>query len=74
MLPKSSFLTIRLFVDNSGSLEEIGAGYVVGPGHGLIISKAVGNVRVGFSDVPENKFCRFGGHPPPLYFPQKQKH
>ena len=44
---------IRLFFVKHGVRVEIGDGYSVGPGHGLIISKIGDNIRVKFSLISE---------------------
>ena len=37
---------VRLYFDDDGALEEIGNGFNVGPGHGLIVSQIGNNIRV----------------------------
>ena len=40
--------TNRIYIEKDGIRVEIGDGYSVGPGHGLIVSKIGDNIRVFF--------------------------
>ena len=40
------FFTKRIYIEKDGVRVEIGDGYSVGPGHGLIVSKIGDNIRV----------------------------
>ena len=39
-------LFARIYIEKDGVRVEIGGGYSVGPGHGLIVSKIGDNIRV----------------------------
>merc|ERR1712154_162252 len=39
-------LFTRMYVGRNGVLDEIGNGYSIGPGHGLIVSQIGNNIRV----------------------------
>ena len=40
------FFSKRIYIEKDGVRVEIGDGYSVGPGHGLIVSKIGDNIRV----------------------------
>ena len=40
------FFTKRIYIEKDGVRVEIGDGYSVGPGHGLIVSEIGDNIRV----------------------------
>ena len=44
--PYAECLCSRLYIEKDGVRIEIGDGYSVGPGHGLIVSKVRDNIRV----------------------------
>ena len=41
-------LFARIYIEKDGVRVEIGDGYSVGPGHGLIVSKIGDNIRVNY--------------------------
>ena len=47
---------VRLYFDDDGALEEIGNGFNVGPGHGLIVSQIGNNIRVNI--LSQHFFCK----------------
>ena len=47
---------VRLYFEIDGALEEIGNGFNVGPGHGLIVSQIGNNIRVNI--LSQHFFCK----------------
>ena len=50
-----SFL-VRLYIQMNGVYEEIGNGYNVGPGHGLIVSKVGDDIRVNLYSISHENY------------------